>query len=105
MAVLKLYPAEQIAELLHDSADDTNPIDFWNFNGNTGLSTDRTLFLLLRGSKGSYWRSIRMSYDMVHDKFYINKSRSASNLIELDNDEEILKYFVVDTPEIIDFEN
>ena len=72
MAILKLYNDEKVIELLNDDADMENPLDSWSFDGNNGLSTDRTLFLLITENRKTFWRSIHIRYNMMNDKFYID---------------------------------
>lgn len=105
MAVLKLYNDEKVIELLNDDTDMENPLDSWSFDGNNGLSTDRTLFLLVTEHDRTFWRSIHIRYNMMNDKFYIdNLSHEEYFEIDLNDDDEISKYFMVDTEDIVDFE-
>lgn len=114
MAVLKLYNDEKVIELLNDESDMENPLDSWSFDGNNGLSTDRTLFLLVTEHDRTFWRSIHIRYNMMNDRFYINNLSHRfyiNNLsheeyfeIDLNDDDEISKYFMVDTEDIVDFE-
>ena len=105
MAVLKVYNDEQVIELLNDDIDTENPYDSWLFEGNSGLTTDRTLFLLVRENGKKFWKSIHIFYDMDKDKFCIdNRYHEEYFEIELNDDDDIFKYFMIDTDEIFDFQ-
>ena len=105
MAILKIYNDEQVVELLNDDCDTENPYDSWRFDGNNGLCTDRTLFLYVEENNRRFWRSIHIRYNMANDHFYVNNYHHEEySEIDLNDDDEILKYFMVNTEEIVDFQ-
>lgn len=105
MAVLKLYNDEKVIELLNDEADVNRPYDSWNFDGDCGLQTERSLFLLIEEGSKRFWRSIDIRYNMSNSKFYINNLCHEDGFeIELNFDDEIYKYFMIDTENITNFE-
>ena len=106
MAILKLYNDEKVVELLNDEGDTENPFDSWSFDGNLGMSTDKTLFRLIRENDKVFWRTINICYDMIKSKFYINGFYCEDGFeIELNFDEDIFKYIMVDTEDIVEFQN
>ena len=105
MAVLKLYNDEKVIELLNDEADTQQPYDSWSFDGNCGLQIERTLFLLIEEGGKRFWRSIDIRYNMTNSKFYINNLCHEDRFeIELNFNDDIYKYVMVDTGNIVNFE-
>lgn len=105
MAVLKLYNDAMVVELLNDDCDIDNPLDSWSFDGNNGMPTERTLFLYVEESNHKFWRAISIRYNMVNDTFYVNNIGHEEGFeIDLNDDCDIYKYVMVDTENIVDFQ-
>lgn len=105
MAILKLYNNEKVIELLNDEGDTNQPYDSWYFNGNCGLQTEKTLFLLIEEGSKRFWRSIDIRYSMSNNKFYVNNICHEDGFeIELNFSDDIYKYVMVDTENIVNFE-
>lgn len=106
MAVLKLYNNEKRIELLNDEADTNSSYDSWSFDSNCGFQTERTLFLFIEESDRRFWRSIDIRYDMLNNKFYVdNLCHEDGFEIELNFDDDLYKYLMIDTEEIINLES
>lgn len=103
MAKLIVYNEEKQIELI---SDNNKTIDSFCFDGNVGLPIEQHLFLLVKENFNAKWRSIHIEYDMEKSIFKINDDEYEDSFeIELNDDEDIIKYFTIDAEEIVDFKD